>query len=73
MCALPTVGTGNLTVSKRADGPEYDVWFIGALGHKDVPLITVDYSGLNPGQRHGQRRHGGIVRRAAGGNQFSEH
>lgn len=31
LCALPTVGVGNLTIIKRSTGPLFDVYFGGAL------------------------------------------
>jgi hypothetical protein len=49
LCALSTVGIGNLTVVKRQTGSLYDVFFGGALAELDVPLITADYSALNRG------------------------
>jgi len=49
LCALSTVGVGNLIVVKRSSGQLYDVSFQAALGQRDVPLLDVDYSGLNRG------------------------
>lgn len=49
LTALPTVGVGNLIVSKRASVPEYEVWFGGALASQNLPQIVADYSGLNRG------------------------
>jgi hypothetical protein len=50
LTALPTVGAGNLSVVKNTSGAGlFDVFFIGALGEQDVPLLDVDDSGLNRG------------------------
>ena len=50
LTALSTVGAGNLSVVKNTSGVGlFDVFFAGALGAQDVPLIDVDYTGLNRG------------------------
>ncbi len=46
--ALSTIGAGNVVVSGGAGGP-YAVTFLGALAHLQLPVFTVDSSGLLPG------------------------
>jgi hypothetical protein len=47
LCAISTVGAGNLSVV--GGGQQYNVYFQGDLGNQNVPLIEVDYTGLNRG------------------------
>jgi hypothetical protein len=49
LTALPTVGSGNVSVLKRPNVSAFEVWFGGALAAQNVPEIVADYSGLNRG------------------------
>lgn len=49
LCALSGVGAGNVVVTRLTGGPLWEVAFGGDLSDQDVPLLTVDYGGINRG------------------------
>ncbi|MEM3097428.1 MAG: baseplate J/gp47 family protein [Nitrososphaerales archaeon] len=48
LVAIPTIGSGNVSVTGSAGGP-WDVTFIGELRFRNVPMMTGDSSGLTGG------------------------